>query len=177
MTDALMERKADNPAELRAQFTALFRAGEAMVADGKTVKVTLAEHEDDMTERQRKFLHGVVLKQISEKVYVGEHKNERFVIKAWKEFFRALFLPDVWVRDKVPRWDAEKRCLVVPKRATPRRVRRSTEDLGIKAYSKLIDNVIDHAVVEFNVVFEFDQQEREAVRWKRPARKQQGAEA
>lgn len=174
--NTLMERKADSREELHHQVVAIYEAGKAMVADGKAVKLVLAEQVDDISARQRNFFHGVVLKQISEKVYVGEHKNERFVIKAWKQFFRALFLPDTWESDKVPRWDPERRCLIVPKRPTPRRVRHSTEDLGVKQYSKLIDDVIDHAVVEFGVVFEFDQQEREAVRWKRPARKQQGAE-
>lgn len=165
----LMERKADSREELRAQFTVLYRAGEAMVADGKVVKVILAEQEDDITTRQRGFLHAAVLPQIAEQVCVN---GERYVAAIWKEYFRALFLPDRWVSLKVPRWDPKKCALVQPKRATPHRQRRSTEELGIKGYSDFIDKVIAHAASEFNVVFVFDEDEREAVRWKRPQRKQ-----
>lgn len=69
--------------------------------------------------------------------------RRRYAMKAWKEYFRDLFTPLT-----------------------------STEDLGVQAYSELIDKVIAHATTEWSVQFVFDPREREAVRWK-PARRPQ----
>lgn len=166
----LMERKADNPAELRIVFTALYRAAEAMVADGKAVRATLTEDEDDITARQRGFLHAAVLPQIAEQVVSN---GTRYTAKVWKDFYRENFIPDRWVMRRLPfvrdRITGE---LKPSTRAVPVKVDKSTEDFGVKGYSDFIDRVIAHAVTDLGVVFVFDEAEREAVRWKRPARKQ-----
>jgi hypothetical protein len=169
----LMERKADSREEFRAQMTALYRAGEAMVADGKPVRVTLCEQEDDVTARQRGFLHAAVLPQIAEQVSVN---GVKYTAKVWKEFFKDLLIPDRWVMRRPPFVRDRKTGELKPStRAVPVKAEKSTEHFGIKGYSDFIDKVIAHAVTEFGVEFQFDEQEREAVRWKRPARK--GAEA
>lgn len=161
-----LTRIAGTPEHWRAAATAIFRAGEAMVAAGKPVQVTLTEWEDDLTARQRGFLHAAVFPQVAEQAHVGE-RRERFVAKIWKEYFRERFLGHRWEMVKMPG----------QKRATPRKVRISTEDLGIKAYSDYIDKVIDHAVDELGVVFVFRGEEREAVRYRPPKRKQAAAPA
>ena len=65
----------------------------------------------------------------------------------------------------------------MPKRATPHRERVSTEDLSVKQYSEYIDTVIDTAALEMGVRFVFNAQEREAVRYRKPVRRQKEAVA
>jgi len=109
--------------------------------------------------QQRKFLHGPVLTQISEQVRVN---GERFTVDVWKEYFRKRIL------ERDPEYEMVK--LPGAKRATPRRVRKSTEKLGVRDYAKFIDEVIDTAVADFNVAFRFEMNEREAVRYVDPRR-------
>lgn len=125
---------------------------------------TFGEAQDDITTKQRGFLHAAVFPQIAEQVRVN---GERFTAEIWKEYFRRLFLPDIFVMRKLPG----------AKRKTPLRVRVSTEDLSAKQYSEHIDRVIAHAVTEHGVEFHFNADEREAVRWKRPMRKAKQPEA
>lgn len=143
----------------RAQFITAMNHAAAMLDNGERVLVTVGPATEPITVKQRKFLHGPVLGQISEQVRVN---GERFVIEIWKEYFRKLYLPDRFESRKLPG----------QKRATPQRVRQSTEDLGVKFYSEFIDQVIAHAVTEFGVVFRFETGEREAVQYRPPARKQ-----
>lgn len=147
----------------------LYEYGKALTADQKPVLFTAAEYEDDITARQRGFLHKAVFPQISEQVTFPD--GARFEWRVWKEMFRARFLGDRFVMRAIPRWDAEAGRYVVPKRKTPHRERVSTEDLSIKQYSKYIDTVIDTAVVEFGVHFHFIAEEREGVRYVAPTRK------
>ncbi len=138
-----------------------------LIQDGRRAMISVGEDSDPISIKQRRFLHGVVLVQISEQVRVA---GERYTMPIWKEHLRTLFLPDTWVMMRKPKWDKEKRQWVAAKRATPYRVRSSTEDLSVKQYSAYIDKIIQHATLEWNVVFDFDQQEREAVRYVKPVR-------
>lgn len=70
-----------------------------------------------------------------------------------------------------PIWDKKLGCMVQSKRATPHRVRNSTEDLSIKQYSDYIDRIIARATTEWSVNFHFLVSEREAVRYVRPVAK------
>lgn len=123
-----------------------------LIADGKRARITVGEDDDSVSVRQRRFLHGPVLTQISEQVRVD---GMRYVTAIWKEYFRNLFLGS--------RHEEFGRTLI--------ELRNSTEDLGVKAYSEYIDRVIAHATTEWSVAFEFDPNEREAVRYKAPVRK------
>jgi hypothetical protein len=130
----------------------------ALLANGEEVLISVGPALEPITIKQRKFLHGPVFGQISEQVRVN---GERYTTDVWKEFFRKLFLADIWEMRKVPRWDPTLCRLVQPKRATPQRVRRSTEELGIRAYAEFTNKVIDHAVAEFSVEFVFTVEEQE----------------
>jgi hypothetical protein len=130
----------------------------AMVANGEPVLIAIGPAVEPVSIKQRKFLHGPVLGQISEQVRVN---GERYVIEVWKEFFRKLFLPDRYEMRRTPRWDKELGRLVQPKRATPVRVQQSTEDLGVRAYAEFTNKVIDHAIAEFSVEFVFTVEEQE----------------
>ena len=120
-----------------------------------TVSVAL----DPVGIQQRRFLHGPVLTQIAEQVRVG---GERFTTEIWKEYFRRLIL------EREPEYEMRK--MPGAKRATPHRVRKSTEKLGVRDYAKYIDEVIDYAVAEWGVAFRFEMNEREAVRYVDPKR-------
>ena len=144
-----------------------YAVAKLLIQDGKRAVISADEDSDPISIKQRRFLHGPVFGQISEQVRVG---GERYVMPTWKEYFRTQFLPDSWVMLRKPKWDKETRQWVAPKRATPYRVRSSTEDLSVKQYSAYIDKVIDYAVVEWNVIFDFDKHEREAVRYVKPVR-------
>lgn len=124
----------------------------------RTWRLVFGEDADDITVKQRGFLHAAVFPQIAEQVRVN---GERFTAEVWKEYFRRLFLPDRFVMRKLPG----------QKKATPQRVRISTEDLSVKQYSEHIDRVIAHAEAEFGVTFHFLADEREAVRYRPPARR------
>lgn len=158
MSAPLLERTAHTPDQWRDGMTAVFRAGEAMLNAGQVPQVSLTEWQDDITAKQRGFLHAAVFPQIAEQVRVN---GERFVPEIWKEYYRKLFLGSKWRMQKLPG----------QRRAVPVKVRISTEDLGIKAYSDYIDRVIAHAVSEFAVAFVFRAEEREAVRYVAPKRK------
>lgn len=130
---------------------AAYAHAQALLRDGVNVLVTCGPALEPITIKQRKFLHGPVLTQISEQVRVN---GERFVIEVWKAYYKRLFLGHRWEMRKLPG----------QKRATPRKVEVSTEELGVKAYAAFTDQVIDHATLEWGVVFQFDAVEREAVR-------------
>lgn len=166
MTDRQI-RVVETREQAHAAIQQAYTYAKLLIQDGKRAMISVGEDSDPISIKQRRFLHGPVLTQISEQVRVG---GERYVMQVWKEFFRKLFLPDRYEMRRVPVYDKKQCRLVHPKRATPYRVRSSTEDLSVKQYSAYIDKVIQHATVEFSVVFDFDQQEREAVRWVKPVR-------
>jgi len=138
----------------REKFKLAMVHAKCLLDNGEWVDLTVAPALDTIGARQRGFLHGAVLPQIAEQVYLGD-KRERFTAEVWKEFMRRRFIPDKWVMRKLPG----------AKRATPHRERVSSEQLGVKGYSEFIDKIIDTAIVEYGVVFDFVASEREAVRY------------
>lgn len=173
--NATLDRIAGTPEAWRTAATMIYRAGEQMIAAGKPVKVSLQEWEEDITARQRGFLHAAVLPQIAEQVRVN---GTRYTAKVWKQFFKDLFIPDRWVMHRPPFVRDRKTGLLKPStRSVPIKAKKSTEDFGIKAYSEFIDRVIAHAVTEFGVSFVFRVDEREAVRYRAPVRKARQQEA
>lgn len=127
-----------------------------------------------LTIKQRGFLHAAVFPQMAEQIRVpiyndkGEHIDTiRYIAAIWKEFCRAMFLGEKWVKEAVP-FSFTKTGKQVYKRV---KVRVSTEDLTIKGYSEHIDRCIAYASTEHGVNFVFDEKEREAVRYRKPQRK------
>lgn len=138
----------------------LYAQAQALIADGKRVRMLAEEDDDPKTLRQMRFIHGPVLNQIAEQVVVD---GRRYTVDTWKLFFKNLIL------EREPRFEMVR--LPGWKRATPQRQRWSLRELGIKRCSLFIDEVIAHAATEFGVQFVFDIDEREAVRYRAPARK------
>lgn len=95
--------------------------------------------EDAITEAQRGYLHGVVLTEIA---LYARANGRQFPMPVWKEHFRSTFLGFKLVTAINPMTGRKYR----------RRVRVSTEDLGIKAMADYIDRVIAFAATELGVV-------------------------
>lgn len=165
----LLERTARTPAQWREGMTAVFRAGEAMLQAGQVPHVELSEEGDTLTLRQLRFIHGPILKQISEQVVVN---GVRYTRDVWKKHLKELFIPDRWemvqapfVRDaKTGRWRPSKR-------KVPHKVEKSLTQLRNQQRSEFIDAVLAHAATEWGVQFVFTFDEREAVRYHPPKRK------
>ena len=121
----------------------------SMWAAGHRLHVEVRLHEDAKTDRQRSYYHGVVLKTIA---LQARPNGVQFPLAVWKEHFRAECLGHKTITTKNPLTGKKVR----------RRQRVSTEDLGVKGYSQLIDRVSAFAATELGVSFpaSFDQWER-----------------
>jgi hypothetical protein len=157
----VLERVVTTKEAAHQAVTLAYQHAQMLLANGERVRITCGEDQDTIGLKQRRFLHGPVLNQISEQVVVN---GERFVMAMWKEYFRKRFLGSRYMMQKLPG----------QKRATPIKERVSTEHLGDRAYSNYIDQVIDTAVVEFGVEFVFKDIEREEVRYVRKSAKVHG---
>ena len=94
--------------------------------------------EDDITDKQRRYLHGVVLTEIA---LYARPNGQQFPMPVWKEFFRSQFLGFKVVTSINPLTGRKHR----------RRQRVSTEDLGIRAMAEYIDRIIAFAATELGV--------------------------
>lgn len=150
-------RIATTREEAHEAITAAYGAAKALLQDGRRVRVVVVQDYDPMTTRQRRFLHGPVMKQISEQASVD---GARYTRKVWKEYMREQLLGTRWIT-------AED--------GTPLEVRVSSEHLNVKDYSDYIDRVIAHAVTDWGVAFELDPREREAVRYREPTQHKEEA--
>lgn len=120
-----------------------YEQAKLLASEGRPVHVIVKEKEDDKSVKQRNYYHGVVLTEISEQAKVG---GIRYVMAVWKEFFREMYLGSRWELIPVPGQKRKKR----------RKVRVSTEELGIKKYAELITKVQAYATTELGVRFSCD---------------------
>lgn len=111
-----------------------------MLAEGNPLVLHVRLAEDEKTDKQRRFYHGHILRTIAAKAEVN---GQRFDMPVWKEYLRDKFLGHKTLTTKNPMTGKKVR----------RRVRVSTEDLGVKGYSELIDRVAAFAATELGVEF------------------------
>lgn len=109
-------------------------------AEGHKLQIEIRLHEDAKTDKQRRYYHAVVLTQIAQQ---ARPNGQAYEMHVWKEFFRAKFLGFKTITHKDPMTGKKHR----------RRERQSTEGLGVKGYSMLIDKVTAFAVMELDVRF------------------------
>lgn len=108
--------------------------------DGRKVVIEARLAEDALTDKQRRFLHGHILKTIAEQ---AAPNGQKFPLAIWKEHCRSEFLGYKVVTTKNPLTGKKVR----------RRQRVSTEDLGVKGYSEYIDRVAAWAATDLGVEF------------------------
>lgn len=175
MNETTLSRICTTREAAHAAINAGYAQARTLLALGRAVSITVAEHEDDLTIRQRGFLHAAVLPQIAEQVVMPD--GTRYTPQVWKAHLKELFIADKWdmvrlpyVRDrKTGAWKASTRKVPVKRR-------KSTESLSIKGYSDFLDRCIAHAATEWDVQFRFLAEERDAVRYTPPARKRKELE-
>lgn len=112
----------------------------SQLSAGRQVVIEARLAEDCKTDKQRRFLHGYLLLTIAKQ---AAPNGQKFDLKTWKEYFRGEFLGFKTVTTKNPLTGKKSR----------RRVRVSTEDLGVKGYSEYIDRVAAFAATELGVEF------------------------
>lgn len=96
--------------------------------------------EDVKTDGQRRYYHGIVLAEVAKQATAN---GQKFPLAVWKEFFRDKFLGFKTVSYTNPMTGKKLR----------RRMRKSTEDLGVKAYATLIEQVTAFACTDLGVEF------------------------
>lgn len=107
---------------------------------GRQVVIEARLAEDCKTDKQRKYLHGYILMTIAQQ---AAPNGVKFPMPVWKEHFRSEFLGFKTVTTKNP----------ITGKKLRRRVRVSTEDLGVKGYSEYIDRVAAYAATDLAVEF------------------------
>jgi hypothetical protein len=105
---------------------------------GRKLVVEARLLDDDITEKQRGYLHAGVLTQISQEAVVN---GERFPMEVWKEWYRSQFLGFKVVTCIDPFTGKKSR----------RRVRVSTEDLGKRGLAEYTERVTAHASTELGL--------------------------
>lgn len=140
MTDILLRCELRDADQARAilKAHALPWVGEQLKA-GRELVAEFRLLDDDITEAQRGYLHGVVL---TEAALYARPNGQQFPMKVFKEYFRDRLLPDKRVTAVNP----------LTGRKSRRRVRVSTEELGVRRLAKYIDEVIAILADEFGVV-------------------------
>lgn len=110
------------------------------LAAGNELTLVVEPYEDHLTKKQRGYYHAVVLTEIAAQVAIEGRKHSMAV---WKEYFRDKYL------------GYRRRTVTNPLtgKKSRRRERVSTEDLGVRRYAKLIDEVTAFAVTELGVLF------------------------
>lgn len=141
MTDLTLHGAWINPVQAHMHLNKqVWPWAKAMLTAGHKLVVDVRLAEDVKTDQQRKYYHGVVLNEIAKQARVN---GQRFPLAVWKEHFRNEFLGFKTVSVVNPMTGKKSR----------RRVRLSTEDLGLRAYNELIERVTAFAVTELGVEF------------------------
>ena len=113
---------------------------EKNLRDGLHLAVTVQELEDSKTQQQRDYLHGVIYREIAEQATID---GKKYDLKVWKKYLQYKYLGDEVVEYTDPMtgeiWN--------------RNVPIRSEDLGVRGYSKLIDEVTAFAVTDLHVMF------------------------
>lgn len=130
--------RLDTPEQARAAVKAqLLPHIGAQLQAGRRLVCRVEDAEDAKTDEQRAYYH-VILTFIAEHARVN---GQVFPMAVWKEFFRDKFLGF-----KVRRFTDP-----MTGRKVRRRVRVSTEDLGVRGYANLIDKVSAFAATDLTL--------------------------
>lgn len=141
MTDLVLHQEWRDPQQAHSSLSLqVWPWAKSMLAAGNRLVLEVRLAEDAKTDGQRKYYHGVVLAEIAKQATVN---GQRFPLAVWKEHFRSEYLGFKTVTCTNPMTGKKSR----------RRVRKSTEDLGVKAYAQLIERVTAFACTDLGVEF------------------------
>lgn len=136
-----MEFYLQNPAQAHQAINAIWHYAKPNVMAGRKLIVRVVDYEEDKTTQQRRYYHGFILTEIAKQARID---GKQYPMPVWKEHFRATYLGDKVATEVNPMNGVE----------TKRLVRVSTEDLKVKGYNILIEQVTAFAVTELNVIFD-----------------------
>lgn len=141
MIETAMRAHWPNPKFAEQQFKGVLLPWcQEMWKRGMPLDIEVRLHEDAKTDGQRRYYHGVVLKEIAQQARID---GKAFPLSVWKEHFRNEYLGFKTVTHINP----------ITGKKSRRRERQSTEGLGVRGYAKLIERVTAFAVVELDVRF------------------------
>ena len=141
MSDLVLHTEWRDPQQAHSSLSLqVWPWAKSMLAAGNRLVLEVRLAEDAKTDRQRAYYHGVVLAEIAKQAKVN---GQRFPLAVWKEHFRSEYLGFKTVTCTNPMTGKKSR----------RRVRKSTEDLGEKAYAQLIERVTAFACTDLGVEF------------------------
>lgn len=138
MSEILNRIELHNEEQAKAAMRAAWPWAREQLRQGRPLVAEYRLLDDAITNAQRGYLHAVVLTEIAAHARVG---GRQFDMKTWKEHFRSEFLGFevvTWVNP-------------ITGRKTRRRVRKSTEDLGVRGMANYIDRVCAFAATELGV--------------------------
>lgn len=139
MSDILLRVHLHNPQQAHAE---LAQRAWPWVKDqtgqGRALCAEFRLLDDVITNEQRGYLHGVVLRDIAAFARPGGVQHD---MKTWKEYFRSTWLGFKVVTSIDPFTLKKSR----------RRVRVSTEDLGVRKLAEYIDRIIAFAATDLGV--------------------------
>lgn len=139
----MIEISLHEPAQAHKAFASMWNECKALLMAGRKQVLKLEDFEDTLTAKQRKYYHGFILNTIASQASV---EGRKYGLQIWKEHFRDKYLGDKVVTEINPMTGVE----------TKRTVRVSTEDLKVKGYNLLIEQVTAFAATELNVIFDLD---------------------
>jgi len=138
MSDLSLLIQLHNPQQAHAEIVGRgWPWAKSMLMAGHRLAVEFKPLEDAKTSEQRAYYH-VVLEFIAEHATAN---GEKFPMPVWKEFFRDKFLGFKVKTFKNP----------MTGRKVRRRVRVSTEDLGVRGYGQLIEKVTAFASTDLGL--------------------------
>lgn len=141
MSDLMLQVQWINPQQAHASLNqTVVPWAKSMMLAGHRLVAEFRLAEDVKTDGQRKYYHGIVLAEIAKQASVN---GQKFPLAVWKEHFRNEYLGFKTVTFVNPMTGKKAR----------RRVRKSTEDLGVKAYAALIEQVTAFACTDLGVEF------------------------
>lgn len=141
MAELMLQVQWVNPQQAHASLNhQVVPWAKAMLTAGHRLIGEFRLAEDAKTDGQRKYYHGIILEEIAKQATAN---GQKFPMKVWKEFFREKYLGFKTVTIINPMTGKKHR----------RRIRKSTEDLGVKAYALLTEQVTAFACTELGVEF------------------------
>jgi hypothetical protein len=113
---------------------------QAILANGKPVRVMVQEHEEDRTLQANRYYWGPCLKEIAEQASLN---GQRYVGEAWHEFFRRQYLG----------YEIRKTYVAGKKKPVIVRRLKSTRDLKVRAFSVYLEQIQAFASTDLGVRF------------------------
>lgn len=117
-----------------------YAVAQALLSDGKRVRLAVATQEDDRSLRQNRYYWAACLGEISEQASIN---GQRWSSDAWHELFKRQFIG----------YEIEKVKVAGRKRTTVIRRLRSTTKLSVRAMSTYLEQVQAFAATELGVQF------------------------